>query len=138
MRIWTPTCRDKRYWLTLYFRETGQKNFIRVGKEILSFGKGREHAGRLARVQVEITDGEGAIELFPGARILSVVLSDAPGIDERHQASLNPNADEVELVKCSEIVVMPGDFAKDLAGENPQFKKQMEVLNGKRRRFVGK
>jgi len=138
MRIWTPTCREKRYWLTLYFRETGQRHLLRVGREVLSYGKGREHAGKLARVQIEVTDGEGSIELFPGARILGIVLHDDAIIDERYQATLNPKVDEVELVNPHEIVVMPSDLARDVAGDNPQFKKQLEVLNGSRRKFVGK
>jgi len=138
MRIWTPVCSEKRYFLTLYFRETGQRHFLRVGRELLSYGKGPEHMGKYTRVQVEVTDGEGSIELFPGAKILGVVLHTEAGIDERYQTSLNPQIDEVELVKPSDVVVVSGGLAKEIAGDNQQFRNQLEVLNGKRRRFIGK
>jgi len=138
MRIWVPTCREKQYFLTIYFRETGRPNYIRVGRRKLSFGKGREYAGRLAMVQVEISDCDGSIEFFPGARILGMIINEEAGIDENYQKTLDPRVDEIEFVNPHEIVVMPGDLAKDVAGNNPQFKKQLEVLNGHRRRFVGK
>lgn len=138
MRIWTPACREKQYFITIYFREVGAPQLIRIGREVLSFGSGREHAGKLARVQIEVKDGEGSIELFPGSKILGIVINEEAGIDERYQATLNPKMDEVELVNPFDIVVMPGDLARDVAGDNPKFKQQLEVLNGSRRRFVGK
>ena len=137
MRIWVPTCREKRYFLTIYFRETGRPNYIRVGPRKLAFGKGREYAGRLARIQVEIIDCDGSIELFPGARILGIVVNEEAGIDENYEKTLNPKVDEIEFVNPHEIITMPGDLARDVAGDNPQFQKQLEVLNGKRKQFIG-
>jgi len=109
-----------------------------VGRQKLSIGGGRENAGKLARAQIEVTDGEGSLELFPGAKILGIVLEEEAGIDERYQNTLNPKIDECELVNPHEIVVMPGDLAKELAGDNRVFKNQLEVLNGKRRKFIQK
>lgn len=137
MRIWTPVCREKRYFLTLFYREVGAPQFLRIGRETISFGKGREHAGKLTRTQIEITDCAGSVELFPGAQILGLVLHDEPGIDPKYQATLNPEVDEVIFTSPHEIVIVPGDLAKDIAGDNQRFKNQLEVLNGKRRRFVG-
>lgn len=138
MRIWTPTCASKQYWVTLFFRETGERQFVRVGRNTLTFGKGPGHAGKLARVQIEVKDGDGSIELFPGAVLLGVVISDKPGVDARYQSTLNPEIDEVELVRASEIITMPADLARDVAGDNPNLKKQIEVLNGQRKRVIAK
>lgn len=137
MRIWTPACREKQYFLTLYFRETGSPNYLRIGRETVSFGSGREAAGRLARAQIEVTDGEGSIELFPGAKILGVVVNEEAGFDLRYQSTLNPKFDEIELIRPSDIVVMPGDLAKEVAIGNEGFTRQLEVIRGKRKRFVG-
>ena len=140
MRIWTTICREKRYWLTIFFRETGRKQLLRVGKQTITFGKGRGHAGKLARIQIEVTDGDGSIEFFPGAKILGVVMSDEPGIDPRFQASLRPRIDEVELVNPNDAIIIAPDLARDVAGDkqNQAFKTQLEVLNGHRRTFIGK
>ncbi len=137
MRIWTDTCREKQYFLTIYFEETGSRHYVRVGRETLMFGKGRGHAGKLARVQIEVKDGEGAIEFFPGAIILGVNLSSEAGIDERYQATLNPKYDAVQLVSPRDSIILPPDLALDVAGDNQKLKTQLEVLNGKRRRFIG-
>lgn len=140
MRIWTPVCREKQYFLTIYFRETGSANFIRVGSKTESFGGRRDFAGQIGRKQIEVTDGDGSIEFYPGAKILGVVLHDQAGFDLQYERTLMRDASfhEVELVRPSEIVVMPADLAKEVAGQNGNnnFKKQVEVLKGKRKPFV--
>jgi len=36
------------------------------------------------------------------------------------------------------VVTVSGGLAKEIAGDNPQFKNQLQVLNGHRKRFIGK
>ena len=105
MRFYSPASASPQWFLTLFFRETGQPNPVRVGKSVLSYGKGREAFGRLAYCQMEVKNEHASIELFPGARLLAAVCSPTPGLDQSFVSSLSPQ-DEVELVKPEEIVVV--------------------------------
>lgn len=103
MRIISTTNALPQWFLTLYFREVGCPQILRVGSGKMLYGRGMEHYGNIALAQLEVKNEIGSVEVFPGARLMAVVMSDRPGIDERFQASLSER-DEVELVRPNEIV----------------------------------
>lgn len=104
MRIWTPMSRNERWWLTIFYRETGKASPVKVGNGKLWFG-GKLPPGSLAIAQFEIEREAASIEVFPGSIILAIVASDEPGIDEKFKATLS-KIDEAELVRPSDILMV--------------------------------
>lgn len=137
MRIYSPVALNKKWYVTLFYREVGEPLPVRIGRNLLSYGRGREHSGRLAHCQIEVTDEPYSIEIFPKGRLLGVVTALEPGIDERFKSTLSP-ADEVELARPGEIVVVDDlKLADEVIGNNDKIRQQLEVLKGKRRKFYG-
>lgn len=138
MRFYSPAVRSHEWFLTLFFRETGRPNVVRIGKNKLLFGKGPEAYGQLSHCQIQVTDEDHSIEVFPGARLLGMVCSPEPGMDGRYLQSLSP-ADEVELVNPNELAVLEGADARDLGerlkDEKLWLDKQLRDKRG-RKRFI--
>lgn len=138
MKFYSPGCRSQQWFLTLFFRERGRKNLVKVGSNVVEYGRGRDHTNRLSIAQIEWKDEPYAVELFPGSRLLAVVCSPEPQIDRNFAGSLCP-ADEVELVKPSEIVeISDPKLAEEITAKGEDsVKRDLEVLNGSRKRIYG-
>ena len=137
MRIATPACLGKDWFVHLFFREVGHPFPVRIGKSVVSVGRGREHYGQLGRVKIDVTADQSDIELFAGSRIISVVASLTPKVPDHYFRSLSPR-DEVELANPNDIVVVD-DMAlmRDVSkGRSDQLLQQIEVQENKRRRFL--
>lgn len=138
MRFICPTCVEKKWYLTIFFREVGSPQPVRIGTSVLTFGKGREARGQLAYCQIEVTDEAASVEFFPGAKILGVVCSPNPGLDKRYMESLG-SIDEVELANPNDIVeISDMSLAREVAGSSSSIQKQLDVLDRKRRKFIGR
>lgn len=127
MRIKTLAQDKQRYFLTIFFREVGSPQLCRIGHNLKKFGKGRDHLGELAWVQIEVEKEGSSIEFFPGARILGIVCDENPGVDQHYVATLGPR-DEVEFTNPNEIVTFNDAMARDV----------MASLDGKERMFLEK
>jgi hypothetical protein len=130
MRFFTPLAHKDKWWLTIFYRETGKPNPIRIGSGRLWFG-GDLPPGTLAIKQIEVVQEAASIELFPGTIVMAIVASEEPGIDERFKESLSP-MDEVELMRPSDIVTAPAELLGDLAKGSSMLQKQI----GDRKRFL--
>jgi|SRR5262249_55713413 len=135
--------RGKKWHFSIFYREVGSPQPVVVGSSALSYGKGMEHVGKLAITSAEVTDDYSSINLFPGARILAVVISDEK-INALNYASVLTPADEVELVKPSDIVVVDDlSLMRDVVngsggGEGvDSVRRNLETIEGKRRKFYG-
>lgn len=138
MRIYTPACRTEDWFLTIFYREVGRPQPVRVGRDLGQFGHGAEHMDRVGMTQMELHRNSASVELFPGARILAVVCSPEKKIDKRFAESLTLR-DEVELANPYDMINVSPELASEMKGENTDIvKRQLEVMNGKRKTFYGK
>jgi hypothetical protein len=124
MRFYTPLSRNEKWYLTIFFREVGAPQPLRVGSGRIFFGGGPERTGQLTISQFEVLREPASIEVFPGAIVLAIVASEEPGIDEKFKASLSP-LDEAELVRPSDIVMADAGLINDLAKGSSQLEKQL-------------
>lgn len=133
--------RNKQWFFSIFYREVGAPQPFVVGQNALSFGKGPDVTGRLGVVSAEVKDDYSSLSVFPGSRILAVVMSDQPINAMRYAEQLTP-ADEVELVKPSDIVVVSDpSLAMDVVNNSgggmgvDSVRRDLEALNGHRRKF---
>ena len=137
MRIATPACLGKKWFVHIFFREIGHPFPVRIGKSLVNVGKGREHYGKLARVTIEVEADQSDIELFAGSRIISVVASLTPTVPDQYYRSLSPR-DEVELANPNDIITVDdAALMRDVSkGRSDQLFQQLEVQEKKRRRML--
>ena len=133
MRFYSPMSRLPKWYLTIFFREVGKPQLVRIGKSHQMFGRGPEHEGKLAICQIEIKEEHASVEVFPGSVVLGIVCAPEPGIDQHFRDSLSP-ADEAELVRPSEILVADGALMSQVSEMNPSWLQKQ--LDG-RKRLVG-
>lgn len=131
MRFFTSIAHKQKWWLSVFYEETGGPNAIRVGSSKMWFG-GKLPAGSLAVERWQITEEAASIEVFPGSIILAIVATDeGPFIDQKFLESLGP-MDKAELVRPTDIVTAGEDVLEELAKNHPLLQKQL----GERKRLI--
>ena len=145
MRILTPGITPTEWFLTLFFREVGHPIPFSIGPNAYTFGRGREFTGSLSVAEMQYTNEPYSLSLRPGARLLGVSISQVRvNIKAMAEELIRAKEPEVELTAPSGIVTIDDpELASDLLkhnlnGYNDSLHRDLEVLNGNRRRFYGK
>jgi hypothetical protein len=129
---------NKQWFIHIFFRETGKPHVMQVGKSKIRFGRDDpDYIGVLAYACVEARDEDASIEIFPGARVLAVVASPTKNYDPNFVKTLNPERDEVEFVKPTNVLEISDlSLAVEMAGAggSDALRRQIEVIQGKRKR----